>query len=233
MLRKLLYVSIILSGSLLPGIVSAATSLEGDRAVLNGEIIGGVRRYILNGSNKTMLGSGLTVPTDATAGYAKGALFIDTNVATGISGLYINNGTVDSCAFKIVGNNAMRVDSVTAVATTGTTSVYTTVPTSGVVTAIQFASTQGIATSSTNYANFKITNLGQTGSGNNILTNPSTAVTKTTTLGTNTVFTVPLSGTSSELVVVKGDRLKCDVGATGTLDNTLTHPSYLISVSGN
>lgn len=46
--------------------------------------------------------TGTTVPTDTTAGYAKGALFIDTNVAGGTGGLYCNKGTTASSAFTLV-----------------------------------------------------------------------------------------------------------------------------------
>jgi len=49
---------------------------------------------------------GTTVPTDATTGYAKGALFIDTDVATGLTGLYQNNGTNTSCVFQKVNSAA-------------------------------------------------------------------------------------------------------------------------------
>lgn len=50
--------------------------------------------------------SGTTVPTDAGAGYAKGCIFIDTNVATGSTGLYVNIGTTASCNFNAVDNAA-------------------------------------------------------------------------------------------------------------------------------
>lgn len=54
-------------------------------------------------SNGDILWStGLTVPTDATTGYAKGALFIDTDVATGTTGLNCNKGTNTSCQFTAV-----------------------------------------------------------------------------------------------------------------------------------
>lgn len=52
-----------------------------------------------DGSGNVLLATGTTVPTDATAGYAKGALFIKTDVVTGTSGLYENVGTTSSCAF--------------------------------------------------------------------------------------------------------------------------------------
>ena len=46
--------------------------------------------------------TGLEVPTDATAGYAKGCLYIDRNVAAGTTGLYVNVGTAASCNFDAV-----------------------------------------------------------------------------------------------------------------------------------
>jgi len=45
---------------------------------------------------------GTTVPTDATTGYAKGCLFIDTDVATGTTGLNCNKGTKTSCQFTAI-----------------------------------------------------------------------------------------------------------------------------------
>jgi len=49
-----------------------------------------------------MLAYGTTVPTDGGSGYAKGCLFIDTDVATGTTGLNCNKGTNSSCAFTAV-----------------------------------------------------------------------------------------------------------------------------------
>lgn len=46
--------------------------------------------------------TGTTVPTDATAWYAKGALFVDTDVAGGTTGLYVNVGTTASCNFDAI-----------------------------------------------------------------------------------------------------------------------------------
>ncbi len=46
--------------------------------------------------------TGETVPTDATTGYAKSCLFIDTNVATGTGSLYLNKWTKTSCVFTLV-----------------------------------------------------------------------------------------------------------------------------------
>lgn len=48
--------------------------------------------------------TGTTVPTNATSGYAKGCLFVDTDVATWTTGLYVNVGTSTSCVFKAITN---------------------------------------------------------------------------------------------------------------------------------
>ena len=53
-----------------------------------------------------LVASGTTVPADTTTGYAKGCLFIDTDVVTGTSGLYVNVGINTSCVFKLVTNAA-------------------------------------------------------------------------------------------------------------------------------
>ena len=53
-------------------------------------------------SGNIILETGTTVPIDAVAGYAKGASFIDTDVAGGTSGLYVNVGTTASCNFDLV-----------------------------------------------------------------------------------------------------------------------------------
>lgn len=55
-------------------------------------------------NNKILFAKGTTVPTDGTAGFAKGCLFIKTN-ATG-AGLYVNNGTDTSCSFKLITTSA-------------------------------------------------------------------------------------------------------------------------------
>lgn len=55
-----------------------------------------------DGSGYIVLQQGTTVPADTTAGYAKGALFFDTNVATGTGGVYANKGTSASSVFSLV-----------------------------------------------------------------------------------------------------------------------------------
>ena len=54
--------------------------------------------------NKILLATGTTVPTDNDTLFAKGCLFIDTNVGTGTTGLYVNTGTKALCVFKAVSN---------------------------------------------------------------------------------------------------------------------------------
>lgn len=51
-------------------------------------------------NNKVLFAKGTTVPSDGTAGFAKGCLFIKTD-ATG-AGLYSNNGTATSCSFRLI-----------------------------------------------------------------------------------------------------------------------------------
>ncbi len=60
---------------------------------------------LLQDSNADIvISQGTTLPTDTTTGYAKGSLFIDTDVASATSGLYVNVGTNTSCIFKLVSN---------------------------------------------------------------------------------------------------------------------------------
>jgi hypothetical protein len=56
--------------------------------------------------DKILMASGITVPTDAGSGFAKGCIFIDTNVGAGSQGVYINVGTKTSCNFDVAGTVA-------------------------------------------------------------------------------------------------------------------------------
>ena len=62
----------------------------------------GVTALLKDGDGKVLLATGTTVPSDGGTKYAKGCLFIDTDVATGTTGLYCNKGTAASCAFTAV-----------------------------------------------------------------------------------------------------------------------------------
>ena len=56
---------------------------------------------------------GVTVPTDAETGYAKGCLFVDTNVADDVPNTYINVDDESGCDFNVMGSDlpAGSVDS--------------------------------------------------------------------------------------------------------------------------
>jgi len=83
-----------------------------DSIRLSGTVVGNavagttddIRVLIYDGSDNVLLATGTDVPTDDTAGYAKGCLFIDTNVTAGTTGLYVNVGDTDDCDFDAVSN---------------------------------------------------------------------------------------------------------------------------------
>lgn len=55
-----------------------------------------------NPAGYILIAEGTTVPTTTTAGYAKGAMFIDTDVAAGTGATYLNKGSITSCEFTLV-----------------------------------------------------------------------------------------------------------------------------------
>ena len=57
--------------------------------------------YMRDKSGNIMYATGTDVPGDVD-GYAKGCLFVDTNVADGTTGLYVNVGTTASADFDAV-----------------------------------------------------------------------------------------------------------------------------------
>lgn len=79
--------------------------------ILDGEVVdnaiagttGNIKVLQRDGSKKILLATGTDVPTDSTAGYAKGCKFIDTDVAAGTGGAYENVGTSAECNFDIMG----------------------------------------------------------------------------------------------------------------------------------
>jgi len=71
--------------------VRHGTTFASDEVVLLEDALGDI-----------LLATGTSVPANTSDGYAKGCLFIDTNVATGTTGLYCNKGTKDSCVFTAV-----------------------------------------------------------------------------------------------------------------------------------
>lgn len=73
---------------------------------LDGTVLDGESVLIYDKSRDKVYVTGSTVPTDDTAGYAKGCLFVDLDVVKGTTGLYVNVGTNTECTFKAVSNAA-------------------------------------------------------------------------------------------------------------------------------
>lgn len=76
------------------------TASEG--VVLGATAVSGVTTLLSDASGDALFATGTTVPTDATSGFAKGCLFIDTDVSTGTTGLNCNKGTNTSCVFTAI-----------------------------------------------------------------------------------------------------------------------------------
>lgn len=88
-----------------PLTVEGATSLE-DGVTIDATAVNGVKKLWKDGDGNALMATGTGVPADSSAGYAKGCLFIDTDVAAGTSGLYVNIGTTAACNFNLVSNAA-------------------------------------------------------------------------------------------------------------------------------
>jgi len=87
---------------LMVGNLVSKGTIKGKVQIAGELIAAGVTCLIADATGKALLATGLTVPSDGGALYAKGCLFIDTNVATGTTGLYCNKGTAAACAFTAV-----------------------------------------------------------------------------------------------------------------------------------
>lgn len=190
---------------------------------------------------------GTIVPTDGTAGYAKGCLFVDTDASLG-SILYLNEGTPTSCDFNIVESGASSITGVTAgngisgggtsgtvtinaapsvatstetITTTSDTDFFVIAPQAGTINGIFFSSTSALTADDTNYITFSATNLGTTGSGTAAMLAATDANTTKSTGGTGLVAnaqrTLTLTATGADLVVAAGDRIRIRAAVTGTL----------------
>lgn len=73
--------------------------LDGTSASVNSVTVSAL---LTDASGDILWATGTTVPTDGSSGYAKGCLFIDTDVATGTTGLNCNKGTNTSSQFTAV-----------------------------------------------------------------------------------------------------------------------------------
>lgn len=76
-----------------------AVGLMGSTEVLGSETVAVLLR---DGNGDVLFATGTTLPTDATTGYAKGCIFIDTDVATGTGSMYLNKGVNTACVFSLV-----------------------------------------------------------------------------------------------------------------------------------
>lgn len=79
--------------------VDGAITINSSNETLGGQT---VKVLIKDQDGMAVLATGLVVPADSGAGFAKGCLFIDTNVAAGTTGLYVNVGTTAACNFDAV-----------------------------------------------------------------------------------------------------------------------------------
>ena len=72
---------------------------------------GNIRVMEYDEDHDIVYATGTDVPADTTSGYAKGCIFIDTDVAAGTTGRYENVGTSSSCNFDITsGLGAGNID---------------------------------------------------------------------------------------------------------------------------
>lgn len=76
-----------------------AVQLDGSAETVNSVAI---TTLMADGSGNIVIATGTTVPTHGSSGFAKSALFIDTDVATGTGSLYLNKGVTTSSFFTLV-----------------------------------------------------------------------------------------------------------------------------------
>lgn len=61
-----------------------------------------ITQLLCDGNGDLLLCSGTVLVTDGGTGFAKGCMYIKTDVATGTGGNYLNKGTRTSCQFTLV-----------------------------------------------------------------------------------------------------------------------------------
>ena len=83
----------------MPKTFNRPVKLGGHKRVIN-SITVQILQY--DGSGNALLVSGVTTPTGA--GYAKGCLFMKTDAATSVKGLYENVGTTTAASFNLIGD---------------------------------------------------------------------------------------------------------------------------------
>lgn len=61
-----------------------------------------VASLMFDNNGDCLFATGLTIPSNGDTGFAKGCIFIQTNVASGTGGVNLNKGTNTSCIFSLV-----------------------------------------------------------------------------------------------------------------------------------
>lgn len=79
--------------------VYTAMQLSDAVETINSQAIAG---YLADSNGDLLLCTGTVTVTGGGTGFAKGCLYIKTDVATGTTGLYCNKGTNTSCSFTAV-----------------------------------------------------------------------------------------------------------------------------------
>lgn len=85
-----------------PKVFNRSVRVGGHKRVINSTTI---QALLYDGSGNILHATGTTVPTGG-AGYAKGCLFVKTDAATGVKGLYENVGTTSAASFNLIGDVA-------------------------------------------------------------------------------------------------------------------------------
>lgn len=209
--------------------------LAGETQSIGGNVIK-VIEYDVN--NDVLKASGTTVPTATSKGFAKGCIFIDTDVATGTSGRYENIGTNLSCNFVNAVTTTMIADgAVTAAkvvasqAVTGTddglTTGLITAPTSlkTFVTVTSAGATKAVTLPAASAANIGCEiYLTVAANGYELLTPAS---------GNNTINQVDSDGTN-QLDVAANTTLRCtQISATGWLAEQIAATAITVVAPDN
>ena len=78
--------------------VNTAIQETGAVETINSQSITGI---LADGNGDLVICSGTVTITDGGTGFAKGCMYLKTNVATGTGGTYFNKGTNTACAFTL------------------------------------------------------------------------------------------------------------------------------------
>jgi len=182
----------------------------------------------------------VTAGAGLTGGGTEGAVTLTVGAGTGITVNADDIAITTAGVTRALQSAAAMRKSIPAesatIATTGNTDIYVIVPEAGTLDSVDFSGVDALTANDTNYVTFSITNLGQAGGGSTVMLAATDANTTKATGGTgiaaNTKRTLTLTGTGADLVVAAGDRLRVRAAATGTLNNTVTFPNYLLRFGG-